>query len=535
MGFLDSVVLPESKKRTSSDAFQSAFLNSVILPPVGYQPPAPPEPKPSILSDVKNALFTPPAEKSFENIGVKGVEPVFKDFANTLLDTQDKVTNAVKTAMDTHKSLLDKGVAVSEAGLGAINVLFSPVTMFTNAARGIPGLGYIADGVNNIFAAAGTGVAGVAEKALDSSPFSQETKDKLRPVVTEFGALVGQLILGKAGGGVIGKIGKKTKVIIDTVKGAEAVSGAHPRFLESIIKPKAPTLTERISGVEPAVKTEGVKPTEVKAEAKAVDPVRQAMQPKAPVKTEAPGAKTTTIAGKTMDLDFMHSAEGTKFFQQLSKANQEAFAKFDREMSRKLIPTESMADKSVASGNLPTIEGTGEVKTRGLSRGIEETAVEKRLVDTLGELPQYKTVNMGEQAQKASEIMSKDYEQARRIAMGEEIAPQGIIPEAFLNAVELRAQMKGDVATIRDLALRSRLTGEATTMGQRIRTLGERDPSSPVEAIADIAQAREKAATKRHKNVREAIRGEVEKIKSEIKKKAPSKGDWNDFISKLEC
>ena len=45
----------------------------------------------------------------------------------------------------------------------------------------------------------------------------------------------------------------------------------------------------------------------------------------------------TTIAGKTMSLDFMHSAEGTKFFQSLSRADQEKFAEFDRVQSRALM------------------------------------------------------------------------------------------------------------------------------------------------------------------------------------------------------
>jgi hypothetical protein len=44
------------------------------------------------------------------------------------------------------------------------------------------------------------------------------------------------------------------------------------------------------------------------------------------------------VGGRTMTLDEMHSAEGTKFFMKLPKEEQMKFSEFDRNESRKLIP-----------------------------------------------------------------------------------------------------------------------------------------------------------------------------------------------------
>lgn len=183
------------------------------------------------------------------------------------------------------------------------------------------------------------------------------------------------------------------------------------------------------------------------------------------------------------------------------------------------------------------IEGSGDTKTRGLSKSIDAKAIENNLTVGFGELPEYKTVNMKEQASKAAEIMSKDYEQAKRIALGQEQSPEGVIPESLFTAVENKAILDGDVNTLRDLAINSRLTAEATTMGQRIRTLGERDPESPVGAIKEVQKARESVVEKKlgTKNIESAKKEIAKEIKKEIKKAIPTKETWASFIQEIQC
>ncbi len=201
---------------------------------------------------------------------------------------------------------------------------------------------------------------------------------------------------------------------------------------------------------------------------------------------------------------------------------------------------EAKATTSAISVEKPVtepIKGTGKTKKRGLSKGVESKAIENKLTEGFGDLPKYEEVNMKDQASKAASIIKNDIEQAKRIAMGEEPAPNGVIPEALFVAVENEAIRTGDVSLLRDLATRSKLTTEATTMGQRIRTLAERDPESPTGAIKDVLATREKIAQDKlgHKKLETEKKKVVKRIKEELKQTEPKLSDWESFIKSLEC
>lgn len=188
-------------------------------------------------------------------------------------------------------------------------------------------------------------------------------------------------------------------------------------------------------------------------------------------------------------------------------------------------------------GKVAEVPSEGETKVRGLAKGVEEKAIENKLTQSFSDLPEYQTVNMKEQASKAQELLTKDPEMARRVAMGEELPPEGVLPESVFVAIENKAIKEGDVATLKDLATSSGLTSEATTMGQRIRTLAERDPESPVTAINEVNKARKESAQKRlkTKDTNKSHKEEVAKIKDEIKKVSPTKETWADFIRSIQC
>lgn len=183
---------------------------------------------------------------------------------------------------------------------------------------------------------------------------------------------------------------------------------------------------------------------------------------------------------------------------------------------------------------LKPIEGTGDIKTRGLSQGVEAGAIEKKLTDTFGDLPEYKQVNMKEQADKASDFISNFPDEAREVALGNKAPPKGLLPESVFVAAERKALAESDVETLKDLA-NSKLAASATTMGQRIRTLGERDENSPLKAIQDIQKAREEAAARRNGPAKKAVKSTVDDIKKEIQKATPKKQSWNDFIDTITC
>ncbi len=192
--------------------------------------------------------------------------------------------------------------------------------------------------------------------------------------------------------------------------------------------------------------------------------------------------------------------------------------------TKEVIKTPSGVPESV---KVTPISGTGETKVRGLAQGVEEKAVESKLTSSLGDLPEYKVVNMKDQALKATDILNKDYEQAKRIATGKELPPEGVLPESVYVAVENRALKEGDVQTIKDLATNSSLTTEATTMGQRIRTLAERNPDSPVSAIRDISEIRKVKAEKNLGVIKNQIKSAITK--------GQTKQTWSEFVDSIVC
>jgi hypothetical protein len=204
----------------------------------------------------------------------------------------------------------------------------------------------------------------------------------------------------------------------------------------------------------------------------------------------------------------------------------------------KMLVTDEIGNvqKSKPAGALRPIEGIGETKTRGLSQDVEAKAVSAKLTDTFGDLPEYKTMNVADQGTKAIDLVQKDSETAKQIAYGAKAPPKGLTPEAVFVAVEQDALERGDVQTLKELA-NSRLTTEATTMGQRIRMLAERNPESPSEAIRAVQEARVKAVQARlgKQDISTAQSDIVKEAKQVIQKTRSPVSDWKSFVESIQC
>lgn len=190
----------------------------------------------------------------------------------------------------------------------------------------------------------------------------------------------------------------------------------------------------------------------------------------------------------------------------------------------------------VGPRTLEPVKGTGEVKQRGLSQSIEAKAIESQLTDTFGELPGYQAVTVSDQAAKALDILKQDPKQAKDIAMGNTPAPQGVLPESVLVAVEKDALARGDVDTLRDLAMNSRLTTESTTMGQRLAMLADRGDNSPVAAIKKLQLSRTQALSEKGVDVaKETQKIATDAKNSATKAMASSKPTWEAFVKSITC
>lgn len=219
----------------------------------------------------------------------------------------------------------------------------------------------------------------------------------------------------------------------------------------------------------------------------------------------------------------------------LRKAEQKAAQGILGRDGQPVAPTtsEAMPGARVEGRGLTAVEGTGETRTRTLAAGVEQKALANHLELTVGDLPEYRTIKMADQAERASALLAEDPELAIRVATGDAPAPRGLLPESVFVAVEQRAIAEGDVSTLRDLAT-GRLTTEATTMGQRIRALGERDPESPVSAIQDIVKTRSGGA-KNAERVSRATEAEVQAITKHVDALPIDVGAWESFLARLQC
>lgn len=188
------------------------------------------------------------------------------------------------------------------------------------------------------------------------------------------------------------------------------------------------------------------------------------------------------------------------------------------------------------STGLKAIKGTGDTKVRGLSQGIEAKAMENGLARSFSDLQTYDVAENAPQISKAMEFVAKDYEAAKEVALGQKAPPKGLLPESVLVVFEKEALARGDVATLRELATNSRLSSDATTMGQRIQMLAQRDPDSPLGYIKDLQEARAKML----ENQGENLKAETQKLTTDfeekvVRKSAPTKQTLSDFLTTIQC
>lgn len=190
-------------------------------------------------------------------------------------------------------------------------------------------------------------------------------------------------------------------------------------------------------------------------------------------------------------LEGQEEVSGTPTSEEAGKPSEGLSEPLETTLGQRRPPTWKYSDL------LKPVEGAGEEKIRGSARSLESRAIEEGIADTLGEeLPRYKTINLQDQADKAMDMVDNNYQDAYKIAMGDKQSPEGLLPEAVFKAVEHDALAKGDVQTLMDLANRSRLIGQHTLMGQRLRVLGDATSYDFMTLFQKINRARREAAKK---------------------------------------
>lgn len=456
---------------------------------------------------------------------IKGAKDDFENRSTQLFDSflgikdhigkDGKVTfdyneNGTTVAAPEKGHVVDSITKSTSLGLGVVNLLFTPISATLKASEEIPGVNYLTKPINKGFEKLGEVGSTIGDGITDRLPVSDETKNKIRPVMNELFATLVQFGAGKAAHEVV-----STKVETLTKDLSKQVV-SDPLYQEKL------NLSSEKVGIEQNRAPSVLQITDTKTGESTMQSIR-------PDQLQA--FESLIDNGDSNKAQALQDNTGKSYHLTATPVERMA------EAGVKPVPGYANPEEiqSAANGKTTPIVGTGETKQRGLSVGVEQTAIANKLTTGFSDIPEYKTMNIQEQASRASDLLKSDYETAKKIALGETPSPQGLHPEAVYTAVELRATKEGDVNTLRDLATRSTLTTEATTMGQRIKLLDERNPDSPVKAIRDIAKAREKAAEGRVKDVVKARKEIAKEVEGEIKKVVAKKQTWTEFIRSIQC
>ncbi len=286
----------------------------------------------------------------------------------------------------------------------------------------------------------------------------------------------------------------------------------------------------------------------------------------APIRIVEPEAKIKDISGKVVDLPKGHEMTPYKLsngkiwlhdgkdvivepgqLQNLANKNIQLIGEGKQPMAGGMAPAPSgehyeAVKKALAEGkkvparvlkDYPDLQpAKTEVKTSGLAQGIED-----ELGRELGDLPTYRTRNMKDVAKRAAEFIAKDPELAMSIALGDAPEQEDLRAQELFTALRVKAKAEHDFVTMRDMALSDKASAMAVEAGQRVKAYDTQDPEDPVTAMREVSKAREEVAQKRlkTKDIQSMKKKDVEQAKKEIKKLAPTKETWADFIKSLEC
>lgn len=525
----------------------------------------------------------------------KRYNEVGEDIVHLFVDNFSYGTETVQKMLEDHENGTGS-TAGDVANLARLisstaGMIFSPITGTLEAAQELPVLKQVADAINAPFTVAGYAGAFASGKALDVMPISQESKDILKQPIEELGTLAAQIFFG---GKVMSKLAdtfvtKGTVTPVEATRIITEIRRENPQIfqLESGIidvnlrlPPPLPAAPIQLPG---AVQRRGTKMheeymREMGYETYVAAEKLPVIQVGKPPKSELPVVQIETPARRAKDdlvYEPLKDEQPKVYYYGTTRKNAEVI--LDQGFKQKEIPlvqekknavenAEAIVEVRLKKGaeidtttkaykpedvrpvaiesaakpatkvepKSPNVEGEKAQST--LAAKVEARAIEEGLTSGFGRLPEYRRVNMKEQAQFAADIINADPQRALNMAMGRERVPDHVIPEAIFTAVENRAVKMKDVETLRALASDSPMSLEATAMGQRIRALGERVADSPVKIIQEIRNVREAAIEKRSKGKIEATKKAIASdIKVEIKKAASKRPTWEEFIKEVQC
>lgn len=454
----------------------------------------------SIASDMYGALTAPAQKQSFDMQG--SLQSGWDTIVSTIKDTADRLNTPLPNISQPKDVQLTNAIGVGRGAMGLLNTAFLGITAPLKSAESIPGVGYVATAVNNVFSALGTGGSDIASNAIDALPVSDATKEKIRPLAQEIGALTAQIIAGKLGGDAVGTVKEKSKAMLDTLhselSGAKAVLDTGP--VKTIpVQGESPTQSvpfankyETPSTIQMGTKTETL-----------------------PVAARSPVDTTKAPAGYT--------------YEPIKPTE----APVSPEMPITAPITAKVGEVAPAS-ETPTVGGktvtkvASDINTTLVKQGFDALPIEEQ--------SKYTAQSYKEQAQHIASEMDTNIENVKAMATGDKHVPAKINGQILFNTVEAYATKVGDGELLTRLAS-SPLGKKLSEAGQTLGGHGFNDnPNSPVDAIRRVQESRQASMKTKGVDIAKETMKETVSIKSEVAKAVKeSLPKWETFIQSITC
>lgn len=198
-----------------------------------------------------------------------------------------------------------------------------------------------------------------------------------------------------------------------------------------------------------------------------------------------------------------------------------------------LVKLYRQTHEPIATGSEGTISG--------LAKHVSDQALKEGFDNSIGKLPEYGVVNMEHQRNMARDLIARNPDLAMQVARGEVASPvPNLLPESVYSAFRVLAKETADreIASkiYHQLSEHSPTTAAARAMGQRIKALDSGIRNDPLDIINEVKEAREKNIEAKTKGTTVAAKKKIaEDIKTAIKKNAPSRQSWEEFIQEVQC
>lgn len=443
----------------------------------------------------------------------------------------ENVGSQIYTARDTSMPITDRNVALGRAVTGTLSTAMGTVFAPFETYASVPIVGHVLDAVNKTLGAIGGAGSASFGQAFDRLPIDEKTKEKVRPLVEELGALSAQLVAGKVGGDAFSeakiRLSDNTKAIMRELQNDPVIKSAIQEEVQRSQKGevKVPVSSESTPGPV-KINTPKTKHQEY-AKSQGYEPYTPPDElPVIEMGKKPKGEPTIEIGSRSPRQEFKYSP--------LPDNSPLRAAPSDTRPATPSTP----ATPAVTVPDRPVINGERVTKA---AHDLNVSFVEKGFAAlSFDEQAKYSPITKSQQLRRIADLISSDLAAAKRMAAGHEPVPEGIHPQILFNALESYAMENGDFGLMRDLAA-SPIATQLSEAGQTLSAHGMNDnPNSPVRVIRDISKAREARAERQSKGTikkerQETVHSIEKEISKEIKENSGKRVTWDEFINKLTC